>query len=154
MTKKNKKADKATSPLVNALSALPTHNEKGRPRLVRIGSQTNPVAWAKIQVQVAQQLAAAGAFPCDPDGTTWVPQQGASGGMTAEQRAIRASEKQAEEARLASMTEEERLAYAAEKRKARRAKRQEREAAKKAALIAQVKAEMEAGNDPLETLLK
>lgn len=89
-------------------------------------------------------------IPRDPKGEEMVigdaPRTGGfTGGLTPEQRAERAKQKEAEKARIAAMSDEEKLAYAKAQREAKQKARDAKKEAEKAALVEAIKAEIKAG---------
>lgn len=122
----------------NMKTEIPT--AKGKREKVRLVSTTIPGLWVRAFKDVLGNHVIK-----DPNGKPMVPGSPLRGGMSAEQRAALTAAKEAEKAKLAKMSDEEKLAYIA----ARRAERQAASAAKKAAernaLIAELKAEIAAG---------
>lgn len=88
--------------------------------------------------------------PKDPKGNDMVigdaPRTGfgPGGGVSAEERAKRTAEKEAEKARIAAMSDEEKLAYAKTQREAKAKAKDAKKQAEKEALLKQVRAEMAA----------
>lgn len=107
---------------------------------VRLVSETIPGLWVRAYVDVVNKFG----FPLDPNGTKMVPGKATSFGLTAEERERRKAEKEAEKKRLEAMTEEQKLAYVAQKREAKQKKRDEKKAMEKAKLVAEIKAELAA----------
>jgi hypothetical protein len=102
--------------------------------------------WVRAFVDVIE----AHGVPLDPGGKAMVPGKAPRGGLSAEQRAARKAEKEAEKAKFDAMSDEEKLAFAKAKREAKKAKREAKKAAERNALIAQIKAEIKAGTISLD----
>lgn len=116
--------------------------EKKAPRQrVRLVSTTIPGMWCRMFVDVVEKHGA----PYDANGVQMVPGKAPALGLSSEQKAARKAEKEAEKQRLASMSDEEKLAYAKEKREKRQAESSAKKAREREDLIAHLKAEIAAG---------
>jgi len=122
-------------------SAETTTGTKVKRAKVRLVDPENPSLWVRAYVDVIEQFG----VPLTPSGQQMVPGK-AQRGLTDEERARRQAEKEAEKAKFDSMSDEEKLAYAKAKREERAARRAAKKAAEREALIAQIKAEIAAGN--------
>lgn len=140
-----KPAPAAPVPAVAAAPApaKPTPGDKKPKRAkYRLVSTTIPGLWCRVFVDVVEKHG----YPQDPNGVKMVPGKASSFGLSEEVKAARLAAKAAEEAAKASMSDEEKLAYAKAKREVRQAEQAAKKAAERAALIASIKAEIAAGN--------
>ena len=123
------------------VQAAPAPKKKEPKRAkVRLVSTTIPGLWVRAFCDVVEKYG----VPLDPNGVKMIPGM-APRGLTAEQRLARQQQKEAEKARLANMSDDEKLAYARERREERQAQRAAKKQAERNALIAEIKAQIAAG---------
>ena len=139
-----KRTDRKTT--TDPLAGVPMLSQTGRRKRVRLVSTDSAIQlWCHAFVDVLKEHG----MPLDPAGNAMVIGT-AQHGLSAEAREQRDAAKLAEKARIAAMSDDEKLAYAREKREARKAKRTAKKSAERDALIAQIKAEIKAGNISLD----
>lgn len=152
MSKSNPNAAPKTAPAANGEKAKVTvtapdatataaTSKKAKRAKVRLVSTTIQGLWVRAFVDVVEKYG----FPLDPNGERMVPGKAPAFGLTAEQREARVAAKAAEKARFEAMSDEEKLAYAKQKREAKQAATAAKKAAERDQLIAQIKAEIQAG---------
>ena len=118
----------------------PTTKKRPWTRLV---SPTNPELWIRVFIDLIEKHG----VPLDPNGERMVPGKIGRGRapMNEAERLARQAEKEAEKAKFAAMSDEEKLEFAKMKREQAAAKRAAKKAEERAALIAELKAQIAAG---------
>lgn len=140
-SKSKKTATEAKSAVVQPKGELPPLLTKnGKRGWVRLCSTTDPTNWVRMFVDIVKEHGA----PLDQKGAHM--EVAKRGGLSSAAKAAKAEAKVVEEKKIAGMTDEQKLAYAAEKRLARAAVRDAKKKVERDALIAEIKAEIAAGN--------
>ena len=111
-----------------------------RPR-VRWVSPKDPSFWVRSYKDVTDKHGA----PKDPWGNAMEAKAAVAFGLTPEEREARKAAKEAEKARLDSMSPEEKLAFTQKRREERAAKRTAKKEAERLAMIEQIKKEIAEG---------
>lgn len=114
---------------------------KAKKAKVRWVSPKDPSYWVRSFKEVTDKHGA----PVDPWGNKMEARAAVAFGLSPEEREARKAAKEAEKARLEAMTPEEKLAFTAKKREERAGKREQKKAAEREALIAQIKREIAEG---------
>lgn len=130
-----------------ATAAAPTEEKKAKKakrQRVRFASTTVAGMWCRMFKDVADKFGA----PYDSNGVQMVESKAPVGGAKGDKAARKAEKeaaKAAEKAKIAAMTDEEKLAYAKKVREERDAAKKAKANAERDALIAQIKADIAAG---------
>lgn len=128
----------------NGATAAPAAKKEKRPR-VRWVSTTPGLEglWVRSYKDVTDKFGA----PLDPKGNVMVAKAGVPFGQPADPaaKAARLAAKEAEKARIAAMSDEDKFAFAKSKREAKQAETAKKRQQEREALVAQIKAEIAAG---------
>lgn len=130
------------TPATTATTDTPKKKKsRGRKQRVRFVSKTVPGFVAYMLRPVFEKVGA----PYDSNGDQMVEQKAPAGGVRDPNAPSRKEAKAAEKAKLAAMSEEEKLNYMREKREAKAADKAKRAAEEQEKLIARIKADIAAG---------